>query len=486
MAFPSSSIPPVASPASFASALAQLTPPDHPVESVERQRERCTSTIAVNGDVGAITPRDSITSQQRQQATPQQVSSGIPLQVAQMHIAMHENFHKQKGQRRKHPNTNNTNVPWPKRWLGSQQWRQQQQQGRDIGLWENSFDGTSATAGTSLTGKYHSKVTHKLSDRVTCEHAFTVTGVSSGTATAGDTSSAATTQAAAATADQNKAVGSWASKPNGTRAKIAGNMANAPMKLMWLLNPRETLFQWAQARSDDTERAKRKALKEQRRQRKKAAAKRKAEGLPPLTEEDEELSQRLQEALVGSATVPSSTIAAPLVNGEIGGEGLSGSGDISAVAQLPSGESSVSDAATASTSAMPLETVHKGSVTALSVVGHRLVTQYGRIWMPQQTPHGEEEASIDAGDGAVSDLGDIGSVLSNCGGLVAPPNSVADSVYGHPAGVGQESEYGQFQSNFRGSFAGAAGPSISRYAKLLTHEASEDDRHSFVTCMSQQ
>ncbi|CAK7213952.1 hypothetical protein SCUCBS95973_001975 [Sporothrix curviconia] len=399
-------------------------------------------------------------------------SPGIPVQVAQLHLRMHEDFHKQKSSRRQNANSDAT-LPWPKRWLGSRQWRQQQ--GRGAGLWESSFDGPAATAGTGLTGAYTTSVVHKVSDKVTCTHQLVLTANTTGAASVGGGATAPSTSTSAVAASAaNKAVGSWATKKDGKRAKLVGDMANAPMKLMWLLNPRETLFQWAQARSEDAERLKRKKQKKERRQKKKAAAKKlKAMGLPPAAEEDEELAQQLQDALVGtSATaVPGEATAATANDkAKVKGKGKGKGKADSAKNGVPAGKSLKQDVEVAvpaaSSSSVPtkaLQSVHEEVVATSSATGHRLVTQYGRIWVPQQTPHGEEESMASAGDGAIVVLGMRvdDNTSKQHSGTVAPPNSVAGSGYGCHPGASQDSDYDQFQSNVSAIVVGIAGPSMA-------------------------
>ncbi|CAK7210248.1 hypothetical protein SBRCBS47491_000712 [Sporothrix bragantina] len=449
-----------------------------------QQRERSGSAIAVDSDVEEATPLNKSPAQQRQ-ATPQadgSTSTGIPLQVAQLHLRLHENFQKEKGRRRRRNANPDTNVPapWPKRWLGSRQWRQHQ--GRGAGLWESSFDGPSATAGSSLTGAYTTSVTHKVSDNVTCVHQLVLTANSTGAASVngGATTGSSTTAAAAATAS-NKAVGSWATKKDGRRAKLVGNMANAPTTLMWLLNPRETLFQWAQAKSNDPERLKRKKQKKGRRQRKKEAKNLKALGLPPVPEEDEELAQQLQNALVGPAptTEGEPTAASAKAKGKKKGKDKETSGDNGAQTVTPPDQGASTAAASSPDPAKPSVSIHEAVVATSSATGHRLVTQYGRIWVPHQTPHGEEESIAAAGDGAVSVM-----EVDEHGGTVAPPNSVAGSGYGRLFGTSLGSDYCLFQSSLGAIVMSAADlyPNLKRSREIS--EVSEDDNRSFVTCCS--
>ncbi|CAK7269634.1 hypothetical protein SEPCBS57363_003702 [Sporothrix epigloea] len=430
-------------------------------------------------DAESATALDLSTTRLQQQATVQDTdgpaSPEIPLQVAQLHLRVHEALREQKDQNK----TSDSAISWPKRWLRSRQ--SGQQQGRGAGIWESSFDGPSTTAGIGLVGAYTTGITHKVSDNVTCSHQLVLTANTSDTATlVGPV--VAGPSAAAATAS-NKAVGSWATKKNGKRAKLAGNMSNAPMKLMWLLNPREMLFQWAQARSEDAERLMRKKQKKEARQRRKAAARLKAKGLPQLSEEDEELAQQLQDALVGVDNSPPGAVAASTANSKAKGKAIVIENNATVG---PSGQgASTITAETVPT--RPLSSIHEEVGTTSSIAGHRLITQYGRIWVPLQTPHGEEESVAAAGDGASMALyiGDDGDVLDQHSGIVAPPNSVADSGCSRQPIDEQDSDSGQFQPKIVTVLDNAVGPSIIPFTKRL-REISERDDRSFVTCLSQQ
>lgn len=404
----------------------------------------------------------------------------IPLGVAQLHLRVHEAHREQKEQTER----SGSAIPWPKRWFRSRQ--TEQQQDRAAGIWESSFDGPATTAGIGLVGAYTTGITHKVSDNVTCSHQLVLTANTSD-ATTLVAPVAAGPSAAAATAS-NKAVGSWATKKNGKRAKLAGNMSNAPMKLMWLLNPREMLFQWAQARSEDTERLMRKKQKKEARQRKKAAARLKAKGLPQLSEEDEELAQQLQDALVGDDNSSPEAAAASTANGKAKGKAAKGKASVienNATAE-PSGQGACT-ITTGTVPTRPLSSIHEEVGTTSSVAGHRLITQYGRIWVPLQTPHGEEESIAAAGDGAVMAMyiGDDGDVLNQHSGIVAPPNSVADSGCSLQPIDEQDSDSGHFRPKIATILDKAEGPSVIPFTKRL-REISERDDRSFVTCLSQQ
>ncbi|CAK7270014.1 hypothetical protein SEPCBS119000_003867 [Sporothrix epigloea] len=410
-------------------------------------------------------PLDYGTTLQQQQLMLQTPASPeIPLQVAQLHLRVHDALQERDSRDKKA----STSSSWRTRWSRSRQIGQQQD--RNAGIWESSFDGPSTTAGIGLVGAYTTGITHKVSDNVTCTHQLVLTANTSDATTvvAPVIGGPRAAVAAAAAPAPNKAVGSWATKKNGKRAKLAGNMSNAPVKLMWLLNPREMLFQWAKARSEDTERLMRKKQKRECRQKKKAAAKLKAKGLPVLSEEDEELARQLQDALVGPENTSSGAAAALPSNSNTAAAGFPGQG--------------ASEITAESVPLRPSSSIYEDNGTASSIAGYRLVTQYGRVWVPHQTPHGEESVAA-AGDGAVMemDAGDEDAVLDQHSGIVAPPNSLAGSGCGRQCSDDQDLDSGPIRPYIGANLDNTAGPSTIPLSGRLRKK----DNYSFVTCFSQ-
>lgn len=192
-------------------------------------------------------------------------------------------------------------------------------------------------------------------------------------------------------------------KPKAAKKKRDGffiKIANIPSKWMWFLNPRDTVFEWARGHRSESH-ARHKQTRAERRI--KRRIKRKARKSRKARKAGKELQ--------GDCTATTGTAAA--------------------VMQRLEEEARVREAAAAAAAATTNTSLDAASAP-------RLITQYGRIWLGPQAA---------GGDGAISYHNDnndsrISITVSNSndgyfippsppytGGVVAPPNSVADSAY---------------------------------------------------------
>ncbi|KAL1900505.1 hypothetical protein Sste5346_002226 [Sporothrix stenoceras] len=369
---------------------------------------------------------DAVDSAAPQQDSPQNEESnnippGMDPQVSRLHISIHERLQRQRATQHSRRTIAGVSVPWPRRWAGSLQWRREQAQRQQ--LWESSFDGTTGTlTGTGgLTSGITTSITQQLCDDLSATHQLSLTANFAGTTGATVAPPAAASAAAAATA-----------KKNAKRSKLLGDLEGIPARWKWFLNPRETVFEWAKNEAREKKRIERKQAKK--------AKKLKAKALKALKEQEAQLVQQSQSVDVYGPGVAT------------GEEGSANDGARTVVQRLE--EEARTRAAAAlvlPTTANTTEVLIESEAFAAAAVAPRLVTQYGHVWVRPQTMYGEGGGSVAAtGDGATPNVNDNdntdddassdyengpGAVASpppgcTCG-VAAPPNSVADSGYGH-------------------------------------------------------
>jgi hypothetical protein len=349
-------------------------------------------------------------------------------QVSQLHNSIHERLQRQRATQRSRRTIAGVSVPWPKRWAGSLQWRQHQAERQQ--LWESSFDGTTGTLGATggLTSGFTTSITRQLGPDLTATNQLSLTANVAGTTGATVAPPGASFTSAAAV------------KKNSKKNKLVGDLSDIPQRWKWFLNPRETVFEWAKNEARNKKRLERKQAKIVK------AAKRKA--LKELKEQEAKVVQLSQDQSVsvdvhGPAAATSGEESAANDGARTVLPRLEEEARARAAAALspPGGTSESNHGASA-------EELIEAEVFAAAAVGPRLVTQYGRVWVRPQTMYGEEGSVAATGDGTTSNMGnprdddassgyDTGPGVAaspppccSCG-VAAPPNSVADSGYGH-------------------------------------------------------
>ncbi|KIH93926.1 hypothetical protein SPBR_05939 [Sporothrix brasiliensis 5110] len=344
-------------------------------------------------------------------------------QVTQLHIAIHERLQRQRAAQRGRRTIAGVSVPWPKRWAGSLQWRQNQAARQQ--LWESSFDGTTGTLGATggLASGLTTSITQQLCPDLSATHQISLTANIGGNV-GGTTAPAAVVPAVPPAA-------STAANKNAKANKLLGDATDIPQRWKWFLSPRETILEWAMAKARSEKRMERKRTKKDK------AAQRKA--LKALKE---------QEAKVAQKSVSVDVYGPGVATGEE--VPLDGDDAVRTAEQQLEAQARARAAATLGPRppGTEAELAVEAEAFAAAAVAPRVVTQYGRVWVRPKNMYGEEGSVAATGDGAASNvdndnIDDASSYYENglgvaaspppcCAcGVSAPPNSVVDSGYGH-------------------------------------------------------